>query len=248
MGTATTKTFTLYAGADRIPVAVVRKRVKNLNLRVRSDGSASLSIPLATRVETAQRFLDAKAGWIAERIRRRQATGPANAPVPTEGPDAGTLPLWGKLVDAKAALAPFGPKRFACEQDGTDLFKLPDEELRRRIDALYGNEVAKRLPEVAARLEQTMGVSASSWRLRPMKTRWGSCTPATRAIRLNTNLAAYPPICLEAVVAHELTHLMEPSHNARFHMLLDTYCPANREVLAQLKHDAREIASGSGRM
>ena len=76
-----------------------------------------------------------------------------------------------------------------------------------------------------------------------MKSRWGSCTPATRAIRINTNLAAYPPACLEFVVAHELVHLMEPSHNARFHALLDVYCPRNRETSALLRRSARDVAS-----
>lgn len=68
-----------------------------------------------------------------------------------------------------------------------------------------------------------------------MKTRWGSCTPATRTIRINARLAAYPPLCLEMVVTHELVHLIEPSHNARFHALLDTYCPRNREASALLR-------------
>ena len=76
-----------------------------------------------------------------------------------------------------------------------------------------------------------------------MKSRWGSCTPKTRAIRINTNLAAYPRFCLDMVVAHELVHLMEPSHNARFHALLDTYCPRNREASALLRRSAREVAS-----
>lgn len=76
-----------------------------------------------------------------------------------------------------------------------------------------------------------------------MRTRWGSCTPATRAVRINTRLAAYPLACLEFVVAHELTHLMEPSHNARFHALLDTWCPANRELPALLRRPAREVAA-----
>lgn len=68
-----------------------------------------------------------------------------------------------------------------------------------------------------------------------MKTRWGSCTPKTGAIRINARLAAYPPECLEFVVAHELVHLLEPSHNARFHALLDEFCPGNRHPAKLLR-------------
>ena len=87
-----------------------------------------------------------------------------------------------------------------------------------------------------------MGVSASSWSVRSMKTRWGSCTPARRSIRINARIAAYPPACLDFVIAHELCHLMEPSHNARFHALLDIYCPDNRAAAELLKRPPAEVA------
>lgn len=76
-----------------------------------------------------------------------------------------------------------------------------------------------------------------------MKSRWGSCTPARKTIRINTQLAAYPPLCLEMVVTHELVHLMEPSHNARFHALLDTYYPSNREASRILRKSPLEAAN-----
>jgi len=61
--------------------------------------------------------------------------------------------------------------------------------------------------------------------VRRMKTRWGSCTPSARTIRLNTELATKPPALLEYIVLHELVHLLEPSHNARFKALMDRHMP-----------------------
>ena len=58
-----------------------------------------------------------------------------------------------------------------------------------------------------------------------MKTRWGSCTPAKRTIRLNTELATRRPELLEYIVVHELVHLLEASHNARFYELMDLHMP-----------------------
>lgn len=46
---------------------------------------------------------------------------------------------------------------------------------------------------------------------------------------INTRLALYPPRCLEYVVVHELVHMLEPSHNARFHELMDGFLPDWRE-------------------
>lgn len=70
-----------------------------------------------------------------------------------------------------------------------------------------------------------------------MKTRWGSCNPATRSIRLNTELAKKPPECLEYIVVHEMAHLIEPTHNARFTALMEMLMPTwphLRRLLNQL--------------
>lgn len=245
----TTRTLFVETDGRRIPVAVSRKRVRNLNLRIRSDGSVALSIPARTSMAAAQAFLDAKATWILKRLRQREDTGKR----PRCPKDLATVPLWGTLVPLSDALERAGirvgtaakPSTFGAappaERNG--LSPISAEEYDLLVDELYRRELAQTLPEVSARAEATMGVNASRWSLRRMKTRWGSCTPATRAIRINTNLAAYPRTCLEFVVVHELTHLMEPSHNARFHMLLDIYCPNNRAMSALLKRSARDVAN-----
>ena len=67
-----------------------------------------------------------------------------------------------------------------------------------------------------------------------MRTKWGSCNPKTGLIRLNTDLAKKPPQCLEYILVHELTHLLEPSHNARFQGLLDGFMPQWRQVKSEL--------------
>lgn len=98
------------------------------------------------------------------------------------------------------------------------------------LDKLYRKELKKRLPEVVARMEPLVGAHAEGWQLRAMSTRWGSCTPRTAKIRINVRLAAYPPECLDYVVVHELTHLLEPTHNARFHALVARIIPNEKEI------------------
>ena len=67
-----------------------------------------------------------------------------------------------------------------------------------------------------------------------MKTLWGSCTPSRRNIRLNLELAKKPPECLEYVLVHEMVHLLEPSHNARFVSLMDNFMPQWRHFREEL--------------
>ena len=130
-------------------------------------------------------------------------------------PGDGRVALWGRLVTLP---------------EGTD------------AAVLYRAEVARALPAVVARMEASSGLHATRWQLRDMRTRWGSCTPTTGRIRVNTRLAAYPPTCLDYVVAHELTHLAEASHNKRFHSLLAAVYPEEDRARALLRKDARAIA------
>jgi predicted metal-dependent hydrolase len=75
-----------------------------------------------------------------------------------------------------------------------------------------------------------MGVRPSAIRYRPMVSRWGVCNIKDRSICYSTYLLLLPDWCAEHVVVHELCHLLEPSHNARFHKLMDRYFPRWREA------------------
>lgn len=256
-----------------IPVSVVRKCVKNLNLRVRADGTVTLSIPQHLPLARAREFLDRKGDWIAERVRRNIERRPS-PDLAGELPDR--IPLWGKLVSRDSfqensgqGVSGWGAGGQGVPGQGAGGQAIPGQTIHGQaavnrsisgqsvsgqttpgqptpgqttidqaaLDELYRTEVLRALPDVVERMEARIGVHAARWSIRMMKTRWGSCTPKTGAIRINARLAAYPPECLEFVVAHELVHLLEPSHNARFHALLDEFCPDNRH-LAKLLREA----------
>ena len=55
--------------------------------------------------------------------------------------------------------------------------------------------------------------------------RWGSYSPATRTIRLHAALRRMPRWVLEAVVAHELAHVIHQDHSPAFWNLLRRVCP-----------------------
>lgn len=209
-----------------IPVNVVRKRVKNLNLRVRADGTVTLSIPQHLPLARAREFLDRKGEWIAERVRCNIERRPS-PDLAGELPDR--IPLWGKLVPRDSVQANSGQDVGGQGAPGQTTID------QAALDELYRTEVLRALPGIVERMEARIGVHAARWSVRVMKTRWGSCTPKTGAIRINARLAAYPPECLEFVVAHELVHLLEPSHNTRFHALLDEFCPDNRHLAKLLR-------------
>lgn len=235
-----------------IPVIVTKKRVKNFNLRVTSGGEVHASAPLGASRERIEAFVQRNSVWIIDRLaQREQRQTTTDEPL---GPHS-IISLWGKPITVQDALdhsfespaprpkqATFTSFMGADEPNErpqalrhTNLDGLTPEELQTRIDHLYTAEVTAALRDMVHAYEIAMGVTVTRVSVRSMKTRWGSCTPKTATIRIARELAAYPVECLDMVVAHELVHLLEPSHNQRFHALLDTYCPNNRVLSQRLK-------------
>ena len=73
------------------------------------------------------------------------------------------------------------------------------------------------------------------WGIKKMKTRWGSCNVMSHHLNFNLALAKAPEECVEYVVVHELTHLLEPSHNERFWALMEKYLPKAKTLRKQLR-------------
>ena len=84
-----------------------------------------------------------------------------------------------------------------------------------------------------------MGVNPSAISYKPMISRWGMCRVKDRSICFSTYLLLLPDWCVEHIVVHELCHLLEPSHNSRFHALMDKYFPQWREA----RKETRRIAN-----
>ena len=235
-----------------VPVVVTKKRVKNFNLRVTSSGEVHASAPIGASRERIEAFVKRNSAWIISRLtQREQHRATAREPLAPSS----IIALWGKPITVQDALdrnfeSPVPRRKQATFASfmGTDesdkhppakrheaLDGVTPDELQVRIGQLYTSEVTAALRDIVHAYEVAMGVAASHVSVRSMKTRWGSCTPKTGAIRIARELAAYPVECLDMVVAHELVHLLEPSHNQRFHALLDTYCPNNRALSQRLK-------------
>ena len=112
------------------------------------------------------------------------------------------------------------------------------EKCQALVEEWYRQQIREAVaPLDRQRWETRLGVKVERIFVQRMKTKWGSCNPATRSIRLNTDLAKKPPECLEYIVVHELMHLLEPTHNARFQALMDQHLPkwrSHRQTLNRL--------------
>lgn len=93
-------------------------------------------------------------------------------------------------------------------------------------------ELAERAAELAAAylvpvLGEAPEPSSVTW-VANQQHRWGSCTPSTRTIRLSERLRPMPSWVVDYVLVHELVHLVEPTHSARFWSLVSAHPRAER--------------------
>lgn len=105
-------------------------------------------------------------------------------------------------------------------------------EARQRLQAL----VEPMVEHHARRI----GVTPPPLRYRPMVSRWGVCNLRSHTITFSLFLLLLPDWCIEHVVVHELCHLREPSHNTRFHTLMDHYYPCWREARKETLRISRQ--------
>lgn len=94
----------------------------------------------------------------------------------------------------------------------------------------YRQELKRVLESVVSQCEKKTGVHANEFRVKNMRTRWGTCNIDKRRIWINLQLAKKPAECLEYVVIHELVHLLEKNHTHRFRALVEEYCPTWQEA------------------
>lgn len=109
--------------------------------------------------------------------------------------------------------------------------RLLAREARRRI-ARDDPDLLRRAGELAQRfLAPQLGDAPQPASVRwaaNQQRRWGSCTPTEGTIRLSSRLQPMPSWVIDYVLLHELVHLVEPNHTARFHRLLAAYPDAER--------------------
>jgi predicted metal-dependent hydrolase len=219
---------------DDITIDVVRKNIKHLYLRVLSpSGKVRISAPRRMELETIRLFAISRLGWIKKQQSKIRAQG---GETPREYLDGESHFAWGDRYLLKVIEAGGSPS-VELRHGELLLHVRPGSSKEKRqaaLDAWYRQQLTQALPPLIARWEPLMGVKVARFFVRRMKTRWGSCNPRLRSLRFNTELAKKPPTCLEYLVVHEMAHLLEPSHNARFVALMDRFRPYWKLVRKEL--------------
>ena len=220
-----------------VTVDVVLKDIKNVHLSVHPPtGRVHISAPHTTDLDTIRVFAISKLDWI-----RRQQTKLIEQERETsrEYLDLESHYVWGKRY--LLVIEESHESRSIELKHRHVVMRVRRSTGRARRDALmeqwYREQLKAAIPARLARWQPLMGVEVERFFVQRMKTMWGSCNHKARTIRLNTELARKPVECLEYIIVHELAHLIEPTHNARFIALMDGLMPrwrSHRDVLNRL--------------
>jgi predicted metal-dependent hydrolase len=100
-----------------------------------------------------------------------------------------------------------------------------DDKKAALMEVAYRDALINHTEPLMAQWAETMGVQPGALKTQRMTSRWGSCHISKGVIKLNSELARKPKYMLEYVLVHELVHLFERGHNARFYGLMDRFLP-----------------------
>lgn len=206
-------------------VDVVQKAIKNIHLSVYPPhGRVRIAAPLHMNLDTVRVFAISKLGWIKQQ--QEKLRGQARQS-PREYLDRESHYVWGRRYLLKV-VEHDAPPDVIVTHGKLVLHLRPRTSQEKRqsvLDEWFRDQLKDETRLLIAKWAPHIGVAAPTFTARKMKTKWGSCTPAANSILVNLELAKKPLECLEYIVVHELTHLLEPSHNARFITLMTQFMP-----------------------
>lgn len=113
----------------------------------------------------------------------------------------------------------------------------PENQTARQKDE-YRKKLQNEIPALIRKWEPIIGVKVGEFRIKDMKTRWGSCNVRDHRIWINLQLARYDKECLEYILVHEMTHLLERGHGVLFKAHMNRFLPNWREIDKKLKQPA----------
>ncbi|MCL7751296.1 M48 family metallopeptidase [Guyparkeria hydrothermalis] len=203
-------------------VRVQRKSIRHLYLRLDpADGSLRVNAPRRVSDRAVRAFVTSRAGWIEEQ-RRKLASRP---PVITEGQLPDRLHLFGE-EHALVWQDDSTPRGRVRREPGTIHVRSAGVEqahvlLREHCRREFKGVLDHRVPVWA----DHMALPRPETRIRRMRSRWGTCNIQARRIWLNLELVRLPVEAIDLVIVHELAHLIERGHNARFYGVMDDAYP-----------------------
>lgn len=223
-----------FPDGSEIQYELTRKPVKNINLRVREDGTLRISANSRVSVRRIEDFIISEQGFILNALARIKARNDAA--------DIGTEALRWLGREYPVRVIANSRECAVLEQDEVRVFTRiqEPEHIRQILHGWLADSFVQLCRELdkevrSALVERGLNPPPVVITIKDMKSRWGSCTCSKGHISLNFRLAAYPRETVLSVVWHEYAHFWHHDHSERFYAFLEKHYPEYRKWNALLK-------------
>lgn len=223
-----------YAGTVMDVSLKPNNRAKRLILRIDlRTGEPVLTCPPGIGLAKIRAFLTDQKDWLAERCKKRDQQVPLVS--------GSRIPLRGTLIRLKHIDRPRYATRLV-EDNGEACLKVGGEEshMARRVTDWLKQEARNDLTEAVDRHASVLNIKPAALRIKDTKSRWGSCS-AGRVLSFSWRIILAPPFALDYLAAHEVAHLKEMNHSARFWALVNQTCPDMERGKVWLKKHGPEL-------
>lgn len=214
---------------------IIRKDIKNINLRVKPNCDVILSAPLKTTDTHIQYVLNKRADWIQSKLEFYQRKPIEMVKEYVSGENC-------RFLGRNYRLKIFQGNEETVKLNGGYLtvFVKDKNNLQSKeklIKNWYFDKASKHFQKAIDKYQPIVDKTIQHIRIRKMKTRWGSCNPEKSYINLNSELIKTPTRCIEYVVFHELAHLIHPNHDKNFYNYLSVHMPNWKQIKNKLEDD-----------
>ena len=220
---------------SNIKIDVLRKDIKNIHLAVYPPtGRVRIAAPLKVNEDAIRLFAISKLAWIKRNQRKFEGQQRIS---PREYKQRESHYFLGKRYLLHIIETDKTPQVVLKNKKFIELYVKPETPTIKRHEILtewYRVQLKKQIPSIIEKWEKILKVKVEDWKVKQMKTKWGSCNIEKKRIWINLELAKKPEHCLEYIIVHEMVHLLERHHNEKFLYHMDTHLPAWRQLKAEL--------------
>ena len=203
-----------------ITYTLVTKQVKNINMRISSKGEVVVSANPFVPMDKIDDFVSSKVSWIVKHQKSMQERSQKSMI------DDKHIILFGNSLKIRKTTGKYNHVSYdkdtlyvQCREQAD-----PEKVIRQFLDKLC-RDVFLDIATLTFRSLSDYHLEFPDVKIRDMKSRWGSCTPAKNSITLNRKLIHYTFEFIEYVVLHEFVHFIQPNHSKAFYNIIENYMP-----------------------
>ena len=212
-----------------INVEIIRKRNKNLIIKVGKDGKVTMTVPYRLSISEARSFFVSKLSWVSK---KRLSNKPAEK---TRCNDGDLIYVFGEKLPLKV----YSERGKSCVSNSEISVFIGGKT--KPVNLIVTEILTERLKfeaeKVFSEWRYITGLSYSSVTIRKTVSRWGSCNHFTKRINLSFYLVNLPIRCLKYVALHELGHTLYNNHGSEFKNFLTTYMPEWKTIERFMKEN-----------